>query len=196
MLVFLVWGDVTNGAPTHHPERALLPCWLAALIVCALQLSRFAPTLPGVSMKLHPALSAAAFGCGLWWQLPGKGFVDRSAELTLGATFAPRLGHDARMWVETAGYGYVAVSVGTTQPWLVDGFNPGDPRQLQSAPPFEEPGALAAYSNARRVRWAVVPESRAAAFRAWSELEGSFGSSLIFRIPPLAAAENSEQQTN
>src|SRR5690606_26232206 len=35
VFVFLIWGDVTNGAPTHHPERTLLPCWLAALLVSA-----------------------------------------------------------------------------------------------------------------------------------------------------------------
>ncbi len=27
LLLFLVYGDVHDGAPTHHPERALLACW-------------------------------------------------------------------------------------------------------------------------------------------------------------------------
>lgn len=27
ILVFLVYGDLRDGAPTHHPERALLPIW-------------------------------------------------------------------------------------------------------------------------------------------------------------------------
>ena len=27
MFVFLVWGDVRDGAPTHHPARALSPAW-------------------------------------------------------------------------------------------------------------------------------------------------------------------------
>ena len=27
LLVFLVYGDLHDGAPTHHPERAVLSCW-------------------------------------------------------------------------------------------------------------------------------------------------------------------------
>jgi hypothetical protein len=27
LLVFLVYGDLSDGAPTHHPERALLAFW-------------------------------------------------------------------------------------------------------------------------------------------------------------------------
>ncbi len=27
MLTFLVWGDLRDGAPTHHPERALVGAW-------------------------------------------------------------------------------------------------------------------------------------------------------------------------
>jgi hypothetical protein len=27
LLLFLIYGDLHDGAPTHHPERALLACW-------------------------------------------------------------------------------------------------------------------------------------------------------------------------
>jgi hypothetical protein len=195
MLAFLVWGDVTNGAPTHHPERTLLPCWLIAVLLAAEQLGRSSTNPEGTPTRVHAtliALCCLAFGSGLALQLPSKQFVDRSAELTLGATLAPNLARDARLWLETPGYGYVAVSVGTGQPWLVDGFNPGDPRQAQSAPPFEDRRALAAYLSERRIAWAVVPENRSAAFEGWALRESSFGSSLIFRIPASGAAENSD----
>lgn len=195
MLAFLIWGDITNGAPTHHPERTLLPCWLAALLVFVDLARRSSPNPDGAPTAAHAAwiaTSIAAFGHGLWAQLPCKQFVDRSSELRLGAALAPRLDPRARLWVETAGYGYVAVSVGTGRPWLVDGFNPGDPRQADAVRLLDDATALAAALRSRDVGWAAVPASRARAFETWASQEPSFDSALIFRIPrSAAAAENS-----
>src|SRR5690606_21912404 len=142
IFVFLVWGDITNGAPTHHPERTLLPCWLAALLVGGAMLQRRLGTTPNVLVRATCGLCVVSFGVGLWALLPHKHFVDRTQELSLGETLATRLGPDARLWIETPGYGYVAVAVGTGLPWLVDGYNPDDPRQRNETPPFDDARAL------------------------------------------------------
>lgn len=191
---FLVWGDVTNGAPTHHPERTLLPCWLATLVLAAGVLGRSSANPTGTFTPLYMAglgVVTLSLGFDLWLQIGCQGFVNRSAELTLGGLVGPHLKPDTRLWLETEGYGYVAVSVGTERPWLVDGFNANDPRQSRASPPFADPIALAAFLRERKIVVAMMPASRRAAFEGWAKLEADVGPSLIFRIPAVDAAENS-----
>lgn len=197
VLVFLVWGDVTNGAPTHHPERALLPVWLIAILTTALGLSRAYASL-GADERLRrigvmstAALASLALGWGLG-RFADKQFVNRSSELALGEKLGSELTAESRVWVETTGYGYTAVSVGSEKPWLVDGFNAADPRQAAHPPPFEDPAALAAYFAARKVGLVVVPAARGAALKSWALEASDFDQSMIFRLPALPAAENSE----
>lgn len=226
VVAFLVWGDVTNGAPTHHPERALLPVWLIAILVAthwlarpkALSPLRFDATVgdnpsPGPAAAssrpssgethtatsermlrsgtaLTAALATLALGSGLV-RAAEKQFVDRSHELSLGKALGPELTSESRLWLETEGYGYVAVSVGSQKPWLVDGFNAGDPRQAAHPPPFANPTALAEYFVARKVRLVVVPKARATAFESWARAV-DVGQSVIFRLPAAPTAENSE----
>lgn len=215
VVAFLVWGDVTNGAPTHHPERALLPVWLIGILVATLGFSRaaedFSPRSSEASASgnahlavskhirrggvLAAALATLALGAGLV-RTADKQFVDRSSELSLGRALAPELGQESRAWIETEGYGYVAVSVGSQKPWLVDGFNAGDPRQAAHSPPFADAAALAAYFAERQVSLVVVPVARAPALGAWAQTATDLGQSVIFRLPALPAAENSEPRAD
>lgn len=199
-LVFLIWGDVSDGAPTHHPERALLTIWLLVLLISLRSLQT--ATLRTDDQRL----SAVWFGCGLtlcaaagsglWWSLPSKHFTDRSAEVALGERLAGELDPSRRLFVETEGYEYLAVSVGTGRPWLVDGYNRHDPRQSTSGPPWSDGAALDAYFRQRNVRWLVVPEFRAKALGGLATEHGAFGSSKIFRTTSSLSTENSEQRAD
>ena len=53
-LLFLVAGDVVGGAPTHHPERALLPAWsaLALAVIPLLDPRRLAAVLATAAVVL------------------------------------------------------------------------------------------------------------------------------------------------
>lgn len=195
---FLVWGDVINGAPTHHPERALLPVWLVGLLVggralqgaCLLRKGERPSTGSLSSLNGLPValFASTAIGSGLWWQHEAKHFVDRSHELALGEYVAAELLPNADMsrhvFVETRGYGYVAVAVGSAKPWCVEGYNPEDPRQAAHGPPWENGPSLAAFFAERKVAYAVVPPERDAALRQVATPTAPFGSSLIFRFGP------------
>ncbi len=204
-LVFLVWGDVTNGAPTHHPERTLLTCWLAALIwsLQALQLaglearSSSGGHSPVPTLRLLPVLAGSCLvGSGIWWMLPGKHFADRSAELTLGRQLGGRLDAQSRLFIETEGYGYIAVSVGTGRPAWVDGSNPLDPRQAGSGAPWSETAALGTFLRDRQIAFVVAPASRWKSLTPLTVAEANFGSSKIFRTQWSIPEENSEFETD
>ncbi len=204
-LGFLIWGDLTNGAPTHHPERTLLTCWLAALVwsLQTLQLAGWNARSSSVAhgaaptLRLLPVLAGSCLlGCGLWWMLPGKQFVDRSAELTLGRRLGANLGSQSRLFIETEGYGYIAVSVGTGQPAWVDGYNPLDPRQSGSAAPWSETEALGTFLRDRQIAFVVAPERRWESLAPHTVAGANIGSSKIFRTQWSMPAENSESETD
>jgi hypothetical protein len=93
VLGFLVWGDVHDGAPTHHPARALAPVWwiLVAMGADALDLlwRRFGstprPRAAGVSRRaLYVGAVAAAAGIAWcaslptrWARSPGRSDAER-----------------------------------------------------------------------------------------------------------------------
>lgn len=195
-LVFLVWGDVRDGAPTHHPERALLLTWLLALLLSLRSLQMAAAVSPRPWVAWIGGGVLCGIASGLWWMLPSKHFTDRSAEVALGAQLAEELGPSRRLFVETEGYEYIAVSVGTGKPWLVDGYSRHDPRRVTAGPPWSDAAALAAYFRQRDVSWLVVPESRAESLGGLATEHGSFGSSKIFRASWSPSAENSEERAD
>ncbi|HXX69378.1 MAG TPA: hypothetical protein VEK07_19490 [Polyangiaceae bacterium] len=93
MLAFLVVGDVRDGAPTHHPVRALSPIWwvIAGLGADAMaQCLRRTGSMIRVTMT--GALTAAALGWAIslpsrWRASPGRSDWDRR-DPQLAAGFA------------------------------------------------------------------------------------------------------------
>lgn len=159
VMVFLLIGDANNGAPTHHPERALLVCWLCLLSSVPVVWEHVWQPFPWFSSNAARLLAFVAVplaGLGLL-RTDAQGFVNRNEEIGVGQAFAERLNDGARLLVETPGYGYVALAAATSQPWNVVGFNPDDPRQAQ--PPWDTKGELRAFIEQQQIRFLVVPET-------------------------------------
>ncbi len=114
IVVFLVIGDVRDGAPTHHPERALLPVWwiLAMFGVDAAEAiaRRAARRVPaGLVLGASAALTAAfvAQSARYWTSFPGRGAEDRAAQVARGHALRAR--DPARIEVAPCTYEHFAL---------------------------------------------------------------------------------------
>jgi hypothetical protein len=126
LMLFLVLGDLGDGAPTHHPERPLLTIWLLLCLVLGQVM------LP--ALRQHKVASAGILACAVGlspirsWFTHRDSFVDRRAELSIGALAQQRLPADERLLVDVGDYGYFAVIAGFGEPWRAVGLAEGDPR--------------------------------------------------------------------
>ncbi len=186
LLAFLVWGDLSDGAPTHHPERPLLTLWL---LLC-LALGAAIPTL----LTRHPRALAALGLCvvGLStirsWFTHRDAFIDRSSELAIGEEARRQMGASERLLVDVGDYGYFAVIAGLAEPWRASGIAEGDPRH----PKRDFASAQARcryYLEQHRAQWLVVPR-RASEERNCdgAELRAKVGPLVLLRVPPPSVA--------
>lgn len=76
---FLVAGDWIGGAPTHHPERALLPVWVGLVLACGVRLP--SPLKWQTSMALG---AAALVVFGAQTSPLTTSFADRRSEIEEG----------------------------------------------------------------------------------------------------------------
>lgn len=162
LLLFLVLGDVRGGAPTHHPERALLSIWLIApalgLHLVGEHIAAVRRALPtpnqAASLWRTPVPFVVAFMLFLTAGLrvePGA-FADRAEEERLGRTLA---GTTGQVVLLTPDYGYFAVQAASGVPSRFILVERNDPRDVRLATSAEE-RARAALEEAR-APWAVVP---------------------------------------
>lgn len=142
MLVALVAAGARDGAPTHHPERALL----VLAMVAALGVARLVVSTP----RLHAALvltAAAAAGGWTRWSAPVDDFALRRDEEAIG-TLARGLGAGlppaAPVLVEVVDYGHLAVLAGIGRPDACVPDRDVDPRKPQRPSSFSDSGALRA----------------------------------------------------
>jgi len=95
MLAFLVWGDLHDGAPTHHPARALVAIWWTLVAAGADTLaSLFARERRGLAYAtgaLLAATTAATLIVRPKSALPGTGEADaREAQIARGLDLRAR----------------------------------------------------------------------------------------------------------
>ncbi len=162
LIAFLVAGDLRDGAPTHHPERAVLAVWLCAAIV----VGDILPQL--VTRRRLPALAAAgaAFALGAVlvrpWFAKRDSYIDRSREVAAGALARSVVPATERVLVDTPDYGFYAVIAGFAQPERAAPVSDHDPRHAPPADAFASPAALEARARAAGARWVVTSGAHAA----------------------------------
>ncbi len=91
-VAFLVYGDIRDGAPTHHPERALLGAWWILVVfgadavgAYAARAWRAAPRGLVVGAVAAGAAAFLGFSVGGWPGYPGRvGDEDRGAQVARG----------------------------------------------------------------------------------------------------------------
>jgi hypothetical protein len=153
---FLVYGDVRDGAPTHHPERALLASATVVLFAAADQFATFLHSLRSPRRRRVVVVLAASAMVGwialrLHRSLRWYAEAPRVRELAAGRALAERVPANARVLVDTrdfAGggldYGYYAVLAAFARPTDAVVDRDQDPRKPRRASAFVSADALLA----------------------------------------------------
>lgn len=122
MIAFLVVGDLRDGAPTHHPGRALSPIWwvFAGLGADATAAQLRRRTAPAMRSVVTAALATAALGWLVslpvrWRTSPGRSDWDRR-DPQLAAGLAMRQRGVSRAEITPCGYEHFALLAAWGQP--------------------------------------------------------------------------------
>jgi hypothetical protein len=190
LLLGLILGELRDGSPTHHAERALLSIWLLLALFTAELGVRVWLLLP--SRQLLRASLAGVTGIlvvGLFLRsgaIDRQGFAEREAELEIGGRAARELasaeassqsvtgGKNSqaphRLLIHTPDFGYFAVMAGFAEPEKSIALGDHDPRRAPEPDPLRSPESLRAALQANAAHWLVVPLERAPLARSVSVL--------------------------
>jgi hypothetical protein len=163
LLAFLVIGDVLDGAPTHHGERAVLALWFAAAIVAGDSLVLAASALETKARSRLAVLATAGVLLGAFvlrpWFARRDAFIDRGAELSIGRQARETLAAGERLAIYTTDLGFFAAIAGFSAPeraLVLDEHDPRHPADTLSARTLRE------RLNAERAAWLLTSRSEPA----------------------------------
>ncbi len=152
----LTVSSLRGGAPTHHPERALLALHLLGAVALGHAWTR-ARRLERLGRPRHWLVLAVVLGPGLYvtrfWFLYREHFASRRDEVAIGEAVLQRVPLEARVLVEAVDYGHFAVQAGSTRPWTFELSGPIVPGKGGS--PIA-PEVLAALADERGARYVVA----------------------------------------
>lgn len=180
---------VKDGAPTHHPERALLSAMLLLAVVAGdLGLALFS----SAALRRRLALSLAVFlvptALLLRKAIRMEDYAERGDEMAIGAAAAAQIPPGDRVLLEVADYGYFAVIAAFARPEDVIIDRSIDPRDGPLPSSFGDREALSKRlqeSGARhfivRLSSPVAPTRATLTRGAW----GLFGASALAAPPAL-----------
>jgi hypothetical protein len=167
LLAGLVAAEARGGAPTHHPERAVLALWcLAGLVVADAGARAWRARRSPVGRVRRAALGAGALGAGAlgaaalatrarsWPETLGP---SRAAEVELGRALAARVPAGERVLVVPSSYGFFATAAALGRPGDLVALVPRavDPRSNEGDA-FESAASLAAAAERADARWALA----------------------------------------
>lgn len=153
---FLLLGDVLGGAPTHHPERALLPAFFGLVLATVPRSELF------VRSKTAPLVFLAA--CGVFaLRTPGllASFVDRREALAEGRALSALVPVGERVIVARDTYATEASRAAFER---AEDFFPVVSHSFDarsSEEPLASPGALRLAAKNRGARYVVVDVAEA-----------------------------------
>jgi len=156
VLVALVAAEMRGGAPTHHPERAVLSIAIVAWFAAIDALDRQSPQrawLIGAA-----AILALVSGLRVHGTLPGYG-VDRSEEVAVGGWLATHAQPGDRVLVEPSDYGYFAIQAASGRPEAITVTRSLDPRNRGEQPVVVEARWVVSKSGEGDVRigaWGIA----------------------------------------
>jgi hypothetical protein len=152
LVLALALAMVKDGAPTHHPERALL--------VVMLLLVAIAVALPVRPAHVAAFIAAGAVGAlGVHRATDHEAFVDRGAEERAGKIAQEVSKPGERVLLEITDYGYFASMAALGRPEDVERDRSIDPRDAKTASSFDETGTLAARATRCDARWLIARDS-------------------------------------
>ncbi|HVU00933.1 MAG TPA: hypothetical protein VHE30_04245 [Polyangiaceae bacterium] len=183
VLGFLAVGAAIDGAPTHHPERALLSIYVGLAVIgtnAAVRLVREARVVRLIDSVVAMALAGLLL---LRVGTPER-FANRAEERAVGRTARNSLSSGDRLLVDTPDYGYFAVIASFGAPERAEPVELRDPRLARAADAFSSADALRARIARARATALVVSRPHwemADSMGEWVEKRSSFG---LLRVRP------------
>jgi hypothetical protein len=166
----LALAELRGGAPTHHPERALLGPMLVLVVasVAAVQTGRGRGAGPWVLRGAGPwvllVVAALATGARRWRPTRGGLGAHRGAEVALGDALRGALAPGERALLVADSYGYFAAQAALARPGALQVVVPRaiDPRSTLEGDPLESEATLAAlWRGYPGVSWLVLRDGQA-----------------------------------
>ncbi|MEZ4229100.1 MAG: glycosyltransferase family 39 protein [Polyangiaceae bacterium] len=156
MLLSLIYGDLRDGAPTHHSERAVLALWMftALVLVRALELLGGRVSRNRVILVALACIALGQFILRPWYSRRDS-FIDRRAAIATGA--AARARGAPKLAVATEDFGFYAVCVGFEAPNACISLRDNDPRRALKEDPLGSSVALRKSLDTTNSRWLAVP---------------------------------------
>lgn len=176
---------IKDGAPTHHPERALLVATLLAALVAgdaAVSFIRAARPRVRLAAALGAAAAVALVAGLVRPSLPHEGFTPREEEVAVGLAARAIMPAGERALIEVVDYGHLAVVAALGRPEEAVLDRSIDPRDPPARSSFEGVEALAARRAASGARFLVGRVAKAP-LELCGEPEARRGSWGVFRAP-------------
>jgi hypothetical protein len=130
LLAFLVMGEMRDGAPTHHAERALFAIWLFAALFAADALFELG-SAPHHRLRLA-VISSVLLGLAAFmvrpWYARRDSFIDRANEIELGRAAKEAAIADERLAIDHPDFGFYALISGFGAPERAFAIDDHDPR--------------------------------------------------------------------
>jgi hypothetical protein len=181
LLVGLMAMSMIGGAPTHHPERAVLVLWLLAAMYVGAWAQRFAARNSAVR---HAGAVVVALLAAMFCLRAGfRGhFVDRGPQRALGRAVAERVPRGEKVLLEVVDYGYFAVLAASGRPsdFVLD--RSLDPRLPVEPGAFVQPATIEA--RRRAVAATFIAARRSQVTRSLGEPLFEVGGHALWRIAP------------
>lgn len=154
-IVALAAALVKDGAPTHHPERAVLfPAFVIAVFVSDAASSLTANIRPAIPLLLAAALLARAVMIPITKR---EAFAQRDSEVAIGALLRDKTKPSDRVMIEATDYGYFAVQAASGRPEMFELDRDLDPRHPSPPPGIEDPKEYAQWLRERHLDYLVSP---------------------------------------
>lgn len=156
MLLSLVYGDLRDGAPTHHSERAVLALWMFTALVAVRSVELLVPYTTKARVLLA-ALACLLLGQLILrpWYARRDSFIVRRAAVATGA--AAKAQGAQELAVATTDFGFYAVCVGFEAPNACFSLRDNDPRKPLEDDPLASVSALRKALDAKGARWFALP---------------------------------------
>ncbi len=169
---------VKDGAPTHHPERAVLVAMLLAALIAG-DLAAALLASPRARVAAVASTVAAVVVAALMIRpriTADETFTPRAHEVAIGRAARARAAPGERVLVEVVDYGHLAIvaALGRPEDAVLD--RSIDPRDAKVASSFDAVPALLARREQSGVSWAIGRSSLVTrqAFRDPLQIEGDW----------------------
>jgi hypothetical protein len=175
---------VRDGAPTHHPERALLSAMLLLAVAAGdfgSHVALLAPrrARPLLALAVATWLLPAALHYYPWLRL--EDFANRKDEVAIGRAARAIVPPGERVLLEVTDYSYFAVMAAFGRPEDIELDRSVDPRGGPSTSSFDDIGRLRARADQSGAQHLIALEAPGSAARAIAREEAVRGAWALFR---------------